>query len=71
MGIGKVIKGIQEARKAYKKAKTVKKVLDSSLGSGAKKLTKQAEKKAREGVKQVWSMTRTIKTSAGRYLWSV
>lgn len=54
MGIGKVIKGIQEVRKAYKKAKTVKKALDSSLGSGAKKLTKQAEKKAKEGVKQLW-----------------
>ena len=54
MGIGKVIKGIQEARKAYKKAKTVKKVLDSSLGSGAKKLTNQAERKAKEGVKQLW-----------------
>lgn len=54
MGIGKVIKGVQEARKAYKKAKTVKKVLDSSLGPAAKKLTKQTEKKAREGVKQVW-----------------
>ena len=54
MGIGKVIKGIQEARKAYKKAKTVKNALDSSLGAGAKKLTKQAEKKAREGVKQLW-----------------
>ena len=54
MGIGKVIKGIQEARKAYKKAKKVKNVLDSSLGAGAKKLTKQAEKKAKEGVKQLW-----------------
>lgn len=54
MGIGKVIKGIQEVRKAYKKAKTVKKVLDSSLGSGTKKLTKQAERKAKEGVKQLW-----------------
>lgn len=54
MGIGKVIKGIQEARKAYKKVKKVKNVLDSSLGSGAKKLTKQAERKAKEGVKQLW-----------------
>ena len=54
MSIGAVIEGINKARKAYKKAKKVKKVLDSSLGSGAKKLTKQAERKAKEGVKQLW-----------------
>ena len=55
MGVGKVVKGLNEARKTYNKAKKVKKVLDSSLGKSAKKkLEEQANKKAREGVKQLW-----------------
>lgn len=65
MGIGKVIKGLNEVRKAYKKAKTVKKVLDSSLGTASKKLTKQAEKKARDGVKQLWRYDPDNKSKRG------
>lgn len=65
MGIGKVIKGLNEARKAYNKAKKIKNVLDSSLGSGAKKLTKQAEKKAKEGVKQLWRYDPDNKSKRG------
>lgn len=65
MGIGKVIKGLNEARKAYNKAKKIKNVLDSSLGSGAKKLMKQAEKKAREGVKQLWRYDPDNKSKRG------
>lgn len=65
MGIGKVIKGIQEARKAYKKAKKVKNVLESSLGTAFKKRTKQAEKKAKEGVKQLWRYNPDNKNKRG------
>lgn len=65
MGIGKVIKGLNEARKAYNKAKKIKNVLDPSLGSGAKKLTKQAEKKASEGVKQLWRYDPDNKSKRG------
>lgn len=65
MGIGKVIKGLNEARKTYNKAKKIKNVLESSLGSGAKKLTKQAEKKAKEGVKQLWRYDPDNKSKRG------
>lgn len=65
MSIGKVIEGINKARKAYNKEKKIKKRFRFLFGKRNEKLTKQAEKKAKEGVKQLWRYDPDNKSKRG------